>query len=123
MNNHSIFDIGRLFRAFNYSMRGLITAFKYETAFRQEIILCIIFIPLAFYVGKSAAQIALLILSILLILIVELINSSIEAIVDRISKDPHELSGRAKDMSSAAVLIAIVNAILVWGVIFIFSFS
>ncbi len=118
MNNRSVFDIGRLFRAFNYSMRGLITAFKHETAFRQELVLCIIFIPLAFYVGKSAVQIALLIGSILLIIIFELINSSLEAIVDRISKEPHELSGRAKDMGSAAVLVAIINAIVAWGLIF-----
>jgi len=118
MNNQSIFGMSRLFRAFNYSMSGLKTTFKHETAFRQELVLCIAFIPLAFYVGKSAAQIALLILSILLILIIELINSSIEAIVDRISKEPHELSGRAKDMGSAAVLIAMINAIVAWGLIF-----
>jgi len=117
MNNHSIFDVGRLFRAFNYSMRGLKLAFKHETAFRQELVLCIIFIPLAFFIAHSVVQILMLIGSILLILIVELINSAIEAIVDRIGKEPNELSGRAKDMGSAAVLITLLNAVLVWGLI------
>jgi diacylglycerol kinase (ATP) len=114
MNNASIFNIARLFRAFYHSIRGLKTAFETETAFRQELILCIIFIPLAFYIGHSIAEKAMLIFSILLILIVELINSAIEAIVDRIGRERHELSARAKDMGSAAVLIALINAIVVW---------
>jgi len=114
MNNASIFNIARLFRTLHHSIRGLITAFKTETAFRQELILCIIFIPLAFYIGHSITEKAVLIFSILLILIVELINSAIEAIVDRIGRERHELSARAKDMSSAAVLITLVNAGVVW---------
>ncbi|KPJ67298.1 MAG: diacylglycerol kinase [Coxiella sp. DG_40] len=114
MNHTSIFNIPRLFRTLYYSLRGLITAFKTETAFRQELVLCILFIPLAFYVGHSLAEKVVLIFSIFLILIVELINSAIEAIVDRIGREHHELSARAKDISSAAVLIALVNAGVVW---------
>ena len=106
-----------LFHSLKHSLRGLQAAFKYEVAFRLEVLLCIIFIPLAFLVGHTTIERILLIASLLLIAIVELINSAIEAIVDRIGPERNELSGRAKDISSAAVLIALLNAIVVWGLI------
>lgn len=114
MNNASIFNIPRLFKTLYHSVCGLIAAFKTETAFRQELILCVIFIPLAFYIGHSIAEKVILIFSILLILVVELVNSAIEAIIDRIGKDHNELSARAKDMGSAAVLIALINVVVIW---------
>lgn len=98
-------------------MQGLTAAFKNEAAFRQEIYLSIILIPLGFYLGETGVEIVLLVSVILLALITELINSGIEAVVDRFGGEHHELSGRAKDVASAAVLIALLNVVLVWGCI------
>ncbi len=109
--------IKHLLTAFKNSLAGLKAVIKTEIAVRLELLLCVIFIPLAFWVGKTTVERILLICSILLILIIELVNSAIETTVDRIGKDHHELSGRAKDISSAAVLIAIINALVVWGLI------
>lgn len=106
-----------LLGAFKNSIDGLKAVIKTEIAVRLELLLCVIFIPLAFWVGGTAVERILLICSVLLILIIELVNSAIETTVDRISKDHHELSGRAKDIGSAAVLIAIINALVVWGLI------
>ena len=107
----------RLWNAFGYSLAGFRAAYHYESAFRQEVLLSLILIPLALsmpvgYLGK-----ALMIASVLLVIIVELINSAIEAIVDRISLEKHELAGRAKDLGSAAVLVSLVNAVVVWGLV------
>ncbi len=106
--------IGRLFRAFGWSMSGLKATFVHEAAFRQELLLCVILAPLAFYFGKTGLEKALLLGSLLLILIVELLNSAVEATVDRIGADEHDLSGRAKDMGSAAVFLSLVNAGVIW---------
>ena len=114
MKNNSVFDIKRLFAAFNNSVSGLRNVFKTEVSFRQELLVCVILLPLALYLGRSAIDKVLLISSILLILIVELINSAIETVIDRISADSHELSGRAKDIGSAGVFLAIINAVIVW---------
>jgi len=113
----SRFDPTRLIKALGYSMAGLKAAATAEVAFFQEIILAAITIPLACWLPVSTISKALMIASILLILIVELANSAIEAIVDRISLERHELSKKAKDYGSAMVFLTILNAIVVWGVI------
>jgi len=104
----------RLFKAITYSWQGLRVAFKNEAAFRQEVYLSIVLIPLGFWLGETGIDRALLIGSILLVMIVELINSGMEAVVDRFGGEQHELSGRAKDVGSAAVLIALINVIVIW---------
>ena len=107
----------RLINAFGYSLAGLSAAYKNEDAFRQEVKLAIILIPLALYLGHGAVERALMIASVLLVVIVELLNSSVEATVDRISLDHHLLPKRAKDIGSAAVLISLINLAVVWGLI------
>ena len=106
--------IRRLIKATGYSFNGLAATFRHETAFRQEVALSLLLIPLALWLGESGVELALLIMSWLLVLMFELVNSGIEAVVDRIGTEHHELSGRAKDVGSAAVLIALVNAAVVW---------
>jgi len=111
--------IKRLANAFTYSVAGSLAAFKHEDAFRQEVILSTILIPLAIYLGQTVIEQALMITSILLIIIVELLNSSVEATVDRISVKRHKLSKRAKDIGSAAVFFSLVNAAVVWFLILV----
>ena len=111
--------IKRLANAFTYSVAGTLAAFKHEDAFRQEVILSIVLIPLAIYMGQTAIEQALMIASILLIIIVELLNSSVEATVDRISVKRHKLSKRAKDIGSAAVFFSLVNAAVIWFLILV----
>ena len=106
--------VQRVINAWTYSLDGLKAAFQYEDAFRQEIFLAVVLIPLAVYVEPSAIGRALMIASIMLVLIVELLNSALEAAVDRISLENHPLIKRAKDMGSAAVMIALINVIIVW---------
>lgn len=107
----------RLLNAFGYSCAGIREAYSNEDAFRQELLLAAIMLPLAFLLDVSHAGRALLIGSVLLLLIVELLNSAIEATVDRISLDDHRLAKRAKDIGSAAVLVTIVNLVAVWGLV------
>lgn len=109
--------IKRIINAFGYSLLGLRAAFKHESAFRQEIAAFIIMFPLSFWVGQTAVERALLIGSLFLVLIAELANSAIEAIVDRVGHEHHELSGRAKDIGSSTVLLSLVNAAIIWGLI------
>jgi len=104
----------RLINASIYSWRGLIAAFKHEQAFRLEFYLLLVFIPLAFYLTEAALERALMVGSWLLVMVVELINSAIEAVVDRFGGEQHELSGRAKDIGSAAVTVAIVLSAVLW---------
>jgi diacylglycerol kinase (ATP) len=106
--------IDRLFRALGWSMSGLKAAFKEEAAFRQELLVCIILIPLALYLGETGLEKALLMGSLILVLIVELLNSAVEAVVDRIGKEQHDLAGQAKDMGSAAVFLSLLNVVIVW---------
>jgi len=115
MSSQGTAGLERVFKSFSFSMQGLTAAFKNEEGFRQEIYLAIILIPLGFYLGETGIEIALLVSVILLVLIIELINSGMEAVVDRFGGEHHELSGRAKDVGSAAVLIALLNVVLVWG--------
>jgi diacylglycerol kinase (ATP) len=107
----------RLINAFNYSCAGLKTAYKNEDAFRQEVLLAVVLIPLAFYLEHGAVERVLMVGSVLLLIIVELLNSAVEATVDRISLDHHRLAKRAKDIGSAAVLIGLLNLAMVWGLI------
>lgn len=111
--------IKKLWQAFQYSLQGLASAIEHELAIRLEIFVSAIAIPLALYFGHSPLEKALLIASLLLVFIIELLNSAIEAVVDRIGPEHHPLSGRAKDMGSAAVLIACINALVVWGLVFL----
>lgn len=105
----------RVWNALHYSMDGLCAAFRCEDAFRQETLLAAILTPLTFVLPVSGIGRGLMIGSVLLALIVELLNSAIEATVDRVSLEQHPLSKRAKDIGSAAVLLALVNVVVVWG--------
>jgi diacylglycerol kinase (ATP) len=107
----------RLLNAFYYSCSGIKAAYQHEDAFRQEVLLAAILLPLAFWLDATAIGRALMIGSVLLLLIVELLNSAIEATVDRISLDDHRLAKRAKDIGSAAVLITLINLAAVWTLI------
>ena len=111
--------ITRIINAAGYSWLGFKAAYKNEAAFRQELGLALILAPIALYFGQSYADKAILIASLIFILLVEILNSAIEAVVDRHGDEVHELSGRAKDMGSAAVLLAFVIAGLVWFSVFI----
>jgi diacylglycerol kinase (ATP) len=111
--------IKRLLNAFKYSVAGTLAAFKHEDAFRQEVFLSVILIPLAIYLGETTTEQALMISSVLLIIIVELLNSSVEATVDRISIKRHKLAKRAKDIGSAAVFFSLVNASVIWFLILV----
>lgn len=102
-------------KAFGWSMAGLRSTFQHEAAFRQELFLFVILAPLGVWLGQSGVERALLIGSLLLVLVVELLNTGLESIVDRISQDHHPLSGRAKDIGSAAVFVSLLNVVLVWG--------
>ena len=104
----------RVINAFFYSMAGLRAAFRDEDAFRQEVVLAALLIPLAFFMPASGVGKALMMASVLLVLIVELLNSAVEALADRISSEKHDLIKKAKDIGSAAVFIALVNVPVVW---------
>ena len=104
----------RLINALGYSRDGIRAAWQNEAAFREEIVLAAITIPLAFYLGKTGVERALMVGSILLILIVEILNSAVEAVVDKASPEKNELAKRAKDMGSAAVLLSLLNAAAIW---------
>lgn len=113
----------RIIDATGYSYKGLVAAYRHESAFREELFLGAILLPVAIWLGQTAVEYALLIGSLLLVLIVELLNSAVEAIVDRAGEEYHELAGRAKDMGSAAVMIALLNVFVIWGVIAWFRFN
>ena len=104
----------RIVRATGHSLAGLRGAYREESAFRQELWLAAVLLPLAFVVGRGWLEIALLVATLLVVLIVELLNSAIEAVVDRVSLDLHELSKRAKDLGSAAVLVSLTLCGGVW---------
>ena len=109
--------IKRVFWAAYYSYQGIRSALQNEAAFRQEFVLMLILIPLAFWMGETVEQRLLLIGPCILVVVVELINSAIEAVVDRIGSERHVLSGQAKDMGSAAVFISLFWVVLSWGLI------
>ena len=107
----------RIIKAFGYSAKGFVACYRNEAAFRQEVAASVILVPLGLWLGGDGVERALLVGSWLLVLVVELINSGIEAIVDRIGPERHELSGRAKDIGSATVLLAITISALTWGLV------
>jgi len=109
--------IRRIILATRYSAQGLAHALKHEAAFRQELGLTLVLVPVAVWLGRSGVERLLLIACCLLVLIVELLNSAIEAAIDRIGDEPHELSGRAKDLGSAAVFLSLVVLVAVWATV------
>ena len=109
--------IRRLINASFYSLSGIASAFRHESAFRQEVALAAVLIPTAFEIPVGPVERVLLIGSVLLVIIVELLNSSVEAAIDRIGFDTHRLSKRAKDLGSAAVLIALGALLVTWAIL------
>lgn len=109
------FDLSRIVRAAGFSLAGFKAAWREEAAFRQEAIIACLLLPFAWWLGQTWHATALLVACVLLVLVTELLNSAIEAVVDRVSLDRHPLAGRAKDMGSAAVMVSIINCVVVWG--------
>jgi diacylglycerol kinase (ATP) len=109
--------IRRIFNATFYSLAGLRAAWQHEAAFRQEVMLAVVLVPTGIWLGRNAVERSLLIGSCLLVLIVELLNSGLEAIVDRVGLEPHRLSGQAKDLGSAAVFVSLALVLVIWGLI------
>lgn len=109
--------IKRLLNAGGYAIEGLVDAFKTEEAFKQELLLAAILIPVSFWIETTAVGHALLVASVLFVLLMELLNTAIETGIERISDDIHPLSKRAKDLGSAAVFVSLINLIAVWAII------
>jgi diacylglycerol kinase (ATP) len=109
--------IKRIIRAGGFSWKGFVACFRHEAAFRQEIALTVVLIPLAFWLGNNTLERAVMIGVWLIVPVVEMLNSGIEAVVDRISDEHHPLAGRAKDLGSAAVFLAFTNAAIVWAIL------
>ena len=106
-----------LIRSTQYSLKGLKAAIRYETAFRHELSLSAVLVPIAIWLAPNIWQFLALVAPLFLLLIVELLNSAVEAVVDRIGLERHELSGRAKDLGSAAVFVTLCLLVLIWGVV------
>ncbi|PID51565.1 MAG: diacylglycerol kinase [Pasteurellales bacterium] len=106
--------------AFFYSLNGVKACFKNEAGFRHECGACLLLVPLSFFVGENGAEIAILLFSVFFVLIIEILNSAVEAAIDRISLEHHKLSGLAKDLGSAAVFMAMLLCLLTWIVVFLF---
>lgn len=107
----------RIWNALHYSLEGLRSAYRHESAFRQELFLGMVLAAVALFLPVSITQLAILLGSLLVVLITELLNSAIEAVVDRVSFESHELAKRAKDMGSAAVFISLANCLIVWSLV------
>jgi diacylglycerol kinase (ATP) len=120
MANPGETGIKRIVSAFNNSIKGFVGCWKNEAAFRQEVIACVVLVPLGFYLGEGGVEKTLLVGVCFLVLIVEILNSAIEAVVDRIGSEHHELSGLAKDLGSSAVFISLVLVGITWALILIF---
>ena len=112
--------IKRIISAAGYSAKGLRSCWKNEAAFRQEVLGCIVLVPLGLYLGDGGLAKAMLVASCLFVLIVEILNSGVEAAIDRIGHEHNELSGLAKDLGSAAVMLSLVNVAVVWGLVLFF---
>lgn len=109
--------IMRIIRAAKYSAQGLAAAWRHEAAFRQELALTVVMIPAGIWLGRTVFERTLLIGVCILVLIIELLNSAVEAAIDRHGTEQHELSGRAKDLGSAAVMLGLLLVVMVWGAI------
>ena len=114
MADQGLKGLARIVKASVYSWQGLRAAWRHEAAFREELCLSIVLIPLGLYLGENGVEKALLVASVMLLPLVEILNSAIEAVVDRSGSEHHELAGRAKDMGSAAVALAIAVLVVVW---------
>jgi diacylglycerol kinase (ATP) len=110
----------RIIKAMGYSWHGFRAAYQHEEAFRQELLLSIILLPAGLLLGETGVEKALLMGSVILLPLVEILNSALEAVVDRFGGELNELSGRAKDMGSAAVFLAVVNLVVVWTLVLLF---
>jgi Diacylglycerol kinase len=108
---------GRMFKALKWSLKGLAAAWRHESSFRLEVYLFVVLAPLALWLGRDGIERVLLVGSMLLVLSAELLNSAIEAVIERYGAEHHELAGRAKDMGSAAVFVLMMNVLLVWGLV------
>lgn len=106
--------INRILYALRYSIQGLIACWRHESAFRQEAAVCLIAVPVGLALGGTGVERALLVAGVLLVPITELLNTAIETVVDRVDDGPHPLAGRAKDIGSAAVLLSLVVAVVIW---------
>lgn len=115
MNKPNGGGLGRILKATDCSRKGFIAAWTHEAAFRQETVLALIMLPMSFWLAQSTSHWAMLVATLLLVLIVELLNSAIETLTDRVSLERHELSGRAKDIASAAVTLSLTVVAVVWG--------
>jgi len=113
----------RIFNAINYSLQGLASSVKHEAAFRQELILCLLLLPVAVILPVTLLAKAVLIGSLFIVLIVELLNSSIEWTIDYISMEHHPFAKRVKDMASAAVFLSLVNLAVMWGLVIVDAFQ
>jgi len=109
--------ITRIIKAFGFSMKGFRAAWKHEAAFRQELMLTVVLAPLAFVISETTTQLVLLLLTLFVVLITEILNSAVEAVVDRVSDEQHKLAGRAKDMGSAAVFLSLTMTAVIWGLV------
>lgn len=121
MGKTGVTGMRRIINAFGYSMKGLRAAFKHESAFRQETALLVILLPVAILLGRNIVDYSILIGSLLLVIIVELLNSAVEAVVDRVGDEHNKLAGRAKDMGSAAVFVSLLNVGVIWSM-YIFQY-
>jgi len=117
MANQKATGMRRIINAYGYSIAGFKACYQHEAAFRQELFALVLLLPLGLYLGQTGVERALLIGSLLLVPLFELVNSAIEAVVDRFGGEQHELSGRAKDIGSAGVFLAITLAVVVWGLV------
>lgn len=113
----------RIVKATGFSLRGLQAAWRFETAFRQECVIALLLLPLAFWLAETLAQAALLIFAVGLVLVTELLNSAIEAVVDRFGSERNELAARAKDMGSAAVFVSLAMLVATWGLVALDRFA
>lgn len=119
MNKPNGTGVSRIIKAGQCSMQGLKAVFKHEAAFRQELLGVIVLLPVAFWLANTVLGISLMVFGLGLVLLVEVLNSAIEAIVDRIGLEQHELSGRAKDLGSLAVLMAIILCAVIWAGVYL----
>lgn len=119
MNKPGRTGLWRLLDASRYSRKGLQAAWQHEEAFRQECLLAALMLPTALWLGNTAVERAALMIPVMLVVIVELVNSAIEAAIDRIGMDRHPLSGQAKDIGSAAVLMSLLLCVVVWGMMIV----
>ncbi|EKE72251.1 diacylglycerol kinase [Gallaecimonas xiamenensis] len=115
MKQHGRKGVARIKAAAGYSIKGLLAAWRNEEAFRQESLLMLLLLPLGLWLGQTWLERAILVVPLFVVLLAELLNSAIEAVVDRIGPEHHELSGRAKDIGSAAVFVSLTLVVLVWG--------